>query len=253
MDKIFENKVAIVTGGSYGIGRATAVAFANRGAKLVIADWKEDKEGVTIQQVREAGSEAVFIRCDVSNAADVKAMIEKTISTFGRIDFAFNNAGVEGNMAPSHECTEENWDNTLRINLKGVWLCLKEELIQMRKQGNGAIVNCASVAGLKGFMNLPAYVASKHGIVGLTKSAALENATASIRINVVCPGVIHTAMIDRITGGEEEAEKQYVAIEPVGRMGRPEEIAEAVIWLCSDAASFVTGQTLVVDGGLLAG
>ncbi|MGZ3959294.1 MAG: SDR family oxidoreductase, partial [Flavisolibacter sp.] len=166
---------------------------------------------------------------------------------------AFNNAGIEGTQAPVHECSEENWDATININLKGVWLCMKQELLLMRRQGKGVVVNCASVAGLNGFMGLPAYTASKHGIVGLTKSAALENATAGIRINCVCPGVIHTNMIDRITKMDKKTERQFIALEPIGRMGKPEEVAEAVIWLCSDAASFVTGVAMPVDGGFMAG
>lgn len=253
MDKLFRNKVALVTGGSFGIGRATAIAFAQRGARVVVADWLEDKEGVALRQIKEAGSEGIFVQCDVSKSADVRALIEKIIATYGRLDYAFNNAGIEGVMAPSHECTEENWDKTLGINLKGVWLCMKNEILLMLKQGGGAIVNCASVAGLNGFAGLPAYTASKHGIVGLTRSAALENAKAGIRVNAVCPGVIHTAMIDRVTGRDKEVEKAYIAMEPVGRMGKPEEVAEAVIWLCSDAASFVTGHAMTVDGGFSAG
>jgi NAD(P)-dependent dehydrogenase (short-subunit alcohol dehydrogenase family) len=253
MEKIFENKVALITGGSYGIGRATAVAFAQRGARVVIADWIEDTEGETLRLVTEAGSEAVFVTCDVSKSSDVKAMIDKTVATFGHLDFAFNNAGIEGLMAPVHQCTEENWDKTIAINLKGVWLCMKYEIEQMVKQGKGAIVNCSSVAGLNGFANLPAYVASKHGVIGLTKTAALENAKTNIRVNAVCPGVIHTSMIDRITHGDKEAEKQYIAIEPVGRMGDPKEVAETVVWLCSNAASFVTGDAIAVDGGFVAG
>jgi NAD(P)-dependent dehydrogenase (short-subunit alcohol dehydrogenase family) len=253
MEKIFENKVALITGGSYGIGRATAVAFAQRGARVVIADWIEDTEGETLRLVTEAGSEAVFVTCDVSKSSDVKAMIDKTVATFGHLDFAFNNAGIEGLMAPVHQCTEENWDKTIAINLKGVWLCMKYEIEQMVKQGKGAIVNCSSVAGLNGFVNLPAYVASKHGVIGLTKTAALENARTEIRVNAVCPGVIHTQMIDRITHGDKEAEKQYTAIEPVGRMGDPKEVAETVVWLCSNAASFVTGDAIAVDGGFVAG
>ena len=253
MEQIFKDKVALVTGGSFGIGRATAVAFAKKCARVVIADWIEDKEEVTLKQIKDSGGEALFVQCDVSKAADVKALVDKTIAVFGRLDYAFNNAGIEGATAPTHECTEENWDKTIGINLKGVWLCMKNEIPQMIKQGSGAIVNCASIAGLSGFVGLPAYTVSKHGIIGLTKTAALENAKAGIRINAVCPGVIHTAMVDRVTGKDKEVEKAYIAMEPVGRMGTAEEVAEAVIWLCSDAASFVTGHAMPVDGGFTAG
>jgi NAD(P)-dependent dehydrogenase (short-subunit alcohol dehydrogenase family) len=249
MEKIFQNKVALVTGGSYGIGRATAIAFARRGAKLVIADWKEDKDNETVKQVKEAGSEGVFVRCDVSSSKEVTALMNQCISTYGQLDYAFNNAGIEGVQGKTHECSEENWDQTISINLKGIWLCMKMEIPYMLKNGKGVIVNCSSVAGLNGFPGLPAYVASKHGIVGLTKTAALEYAEQGIRINAVCPGVIHTNMIDRLTGKSKETEKQFTEMEPVGRMGTPEEIAEAVIWLCSDAASFVTGVAMPVDGG----
>jgi NAD(P)-dependent dehydrogenase (short-subunit alcohol dehydrogenase family) len=253
MDQNFKNQVALVTGGSFGIGRSTAVAFAKRGANVVIVDWMEDKEQTTLNFIKKEGSEGLFIQCDVSQPGDVKAMIEKVIETFGRLDFAFNNAGIEGVQAAVHECTEENWDKTMAVNLKGVWLCMKEEISQMRKQGKGAIINCASIAGLAGFVNLPAYTASKHGIIGLTKVAALENAILGIRVNAVCPGVVHTKMLDRITKEDKEIEKKYIALEPVGRMGEPDEIAEAVVWLSSDAASFVTGHSMVVDGGFMAG
>ena len=249
MEQVFAGKVALITGGSFGIGRATAIAFAKRGAKVVIADWVEDPEGETLEQVKQAGSEGLFIRCDVSKANDVKLVVEKTLGAFQKIDFAFNNAGIEGSSAPVHECSEENWDKTININLKGIWLCMKYEIPTMLQQGKGAIVNCASVAGLSGFASLSAYTASKHGVIGLTKTAALENAKSGVRVNAVCPGVIHTAMVDRVTGKDKEVEKAYVAMEPVGRMGTPEEVAEAVVWLCSDAASFVTGHAMAVDGG----
>ncbi|MCK9402503.1 MAG: SDR family oxidoreductase [Chitinophagaceae bacterium] len=253
MEKIFEGRVAIVTGGSFGIGRATAVAFAMRGAKVVIADCMVDKENETLSLIKNAGGDAMFIQCDVSDSFAVKDMIEKVIARFGRIDYAFNNAGIEGLLNNTHECTEANWDKTLSINLKGVWLCMKYEIQQMLKVKKGVIINCASVAGLNGFAGLPAYTASKHGIVGLTRSAALEYAKQGIRINAVCPGVIHTPMIDRITGKDKEVEKIYIGLEPIGRMGNPEEVAEAVVWLCSDAASFVTGIAMPVDGGFTAG
>lgn len=253
MEKIFDGKVALVTGGSFGIGRATAVAFAKRGAKVIIADWVEDKENETIRQIKDAGSDAIFVQCDVSKSEDVSKMIAKAIARFGRLDYAFNNAGIEGATANTHECTQANWDKTIGINLTGVWLCMKSEITQMLLNKKGAIVNCASVAGLNGFAGLPAYVATKHGVIGLTKSAALEYAKQGIRVNAVCPGVIHTPMIDRLTGKDKEVEKQYVAMEPLGRMGNPEEVAEAVVWLCSDAASFVTGIAMPVDGGFTTG
>jgi NAD(P)-dependent dehydrogenase (short-subunit alcohol dehydrogenase family) len=250
MEKIFLNKTAIVTGGSFGIGRATAIAFAERGANVVIADCIEDYETVNI--ISKSGGKAIFVKCDISLSQDVKKLIEKTISTFGSLDYAFNNAGIEGSAASTHECTEENWDRTLNVNLKGAWLCMKHELEVMLKNGKGVIVNTASIAGLVGFQNLPAYTASKHALVGLTKTAALEYAKKGIRVNVVCPGVIKTPMIDRFTGNKKEAEQQFENMEPVGRLGQPEEVAEAVVWLCSDASSFVTGISLPVDGGWIA-
>ena len=250
MENGFKNKVALITGGSFGIGRATAIAFAKKGTKIVIADWKENQE--TMDLIENSGGEAIFVKCDVSKSEDVKAMVEETINTFGQLDYAFNNAGIEGASAPTQDCTEENWDKTIDINLKGIWLCMKYEIPEMRKNRKGVIINCSSVAGLIGFQGLPAYVASKHGVIGLTKTAALENAPLGIRINAVCPGVIQTAMIDRLTGKTKEAIKQFTELEPVGRFGQPEEIANAVIWLCSDEASFVTGVAMPVDGGFVA-
>jgi NAD(P)-dependent dehydrogenase (short-subunit alcohol dehydrogenase family) len=247
MERIFENRVAIITGGSFGIGKATAIAFAKRGAKVVIADWIEDYS--TLKEIQNDGGSALFVKCDVSKNTEVTALVNKAIETFGKIDFAVNNAGIEGATATTHECTEENWDKTISINLKGVWLCMRQEIPHMLKEGKGAIVNIASIAGLVGFPGLPAYVVSKHGIVGLTKTAALEYAKQGIRINAVCPGVIKTPMVDRTTGKDKTVEKQYEAMEPVGRMGHPEEVAESIVWLCSDAASFVTGHALAVDGG----
>lgn len=250
MEKVFFGRVALVTGGSFGIGRATAIAFAAKGAKVVIADCVEDM--FTLNYIKETGGDAIFAKCDISDVASVKTMISKTIEEYGRLDFAFNNAGIEGLSAPVHECTEANWDKTIGINLKGVWYCMKEEIPWMLKQGKGVIVNNASIAGLVGFPNIPAYVASKHGVLGLTKNAALEYAKNGIRVNAVCPGVIKTPMIDRFTGKNKEMEKQFEAMEPIGRMGEPDEVAEAVTWLCSDAASFVTGHPMVVDGGWVA-
>jgi NAD(P)-dependent dehydrogenase (short-subunit alcohol dehydrogenase family) len=250
MEKIFKDKVASVTGGSFGIGRAAARAFSERGAKVVVVDCVHDQD--TVNQIKKSGGEAIFVECDVSNSADVKMMVERTIDTYGRLDFAFNNAGVEGTQGVTTDCSDENWDRTIGVNLKGIWLCMKHEIPYMLKQKRGAIVNCASIAGLVGFPGLPAYVASKHGVVGLTKTAALEFAKQNIRVNAVCPGVIKTPMIDRFTGKDKAAEKQFVDMEPIGRMGEPEEVAEVVVWLCSDNASFVTGDAMAVDGGWIA-
>lgn len=250
MKNELNNKVAIVTGGSFGIGRATAILFANRGAKVVVADWVEDQE--TVETIKKNGGEAIFVKCDVSKESEVKAMVEKTVSTFGGLDIAFNNAGIEGHSASTHECTSEIWEQTINVNLRGVWLCMKYQIPHMLKRGKGAIVNCASIAGLVGFAGLPAYVASKHGVIGLTKTAAMEYAQQGIRVNAVSPGVIRTPMIDRFTGKDKAAEKAFEEMEPMGRMGDPEEVASAVLWLCSDGASFVTGESLAVDGGWVA-
>ena len=250
MEVSFKNKVALVTGGSLGIGRATAIAFARKGAKVVVVDWIENYE--TVNLIREIGSEAIFIKCDVSKIVDVKVMIAKAIVEFGRLDYAFNNAGIEGIQANTWDCTEENWDKTINVNLKGIWNCMKYEIPEMLKLGKGVIVNCASVAGLVGFEGLPAYVASKHGVVGLTKTAALECAKLGIRVNAVCPGVIQTPMIDRLTHKEKENIAQFKGFEPIGRFGLPEEVANAVVWMCTDEASFVTGHAMAVDGGFVA-
>ena len=247
METPFKNKVALVTGASFGIGRATAILFAQKGAKVVLVDWLENSE--TIETITAFGGEALFIKCDVSQPSEVQKMIQKAISTYGQLDYAFNNAGIEGTSATVTECTEENWDKTISVNLKGIWACMKYEIPEILKHGSGAIVNCASIAGLVGYIGLPAYVASKHGIIGLTKTAALENAKLGIRVNAVCPGAIKTPMIDRLTGNKKEVEAQFAAQEPIGRLGNPNEVANAVIWLCSDASSFVTGHAMAVDGG----
>ena len=248
-----EGMVALVTGGAAGIGKAAALAFARCGAKVAVCDLKVDRGEEVAHAIERGGSRAIFVRTDVSRAADVDAFVGATVQAFGRLDCAFNNAGIEGELANTADCSEENFDRTIAINLKGLWLCLRREIREMLHQGGrGAIVNMSSVAGLVGFENLPAYVASKHGVIGLTKSAALECATKGIRVNAVCPGVIHTEMIDRVTGKNPAVEQQFVSMEPMGRMGTPEEIAEAAVWLCSPAASFVTGQALAIDGGLVA-
>jgi NAD(P)-dependent dehydrogenase (short-subunit alcohol dehydrogenase family) len=245
-------KVALVTGGSSGIGRATAQIFAREGAKVVVADVGVESGEETVRLIQAAGGEAVFIKTDVAQAADVEAMVKKAVDTYGRLDCAFNNAGIEGVVKPTVEYGEADWDRVLAINLKGVWLCMKYELQHMLKQGSGAIVNTASVAGLVGLSGFSAYVAAKHGVNGLTKTAALEYAKAGIRVNAVCPGAIRTPMFERGVRDNPGIEEQVVAMEPIGRMAAPAEVGEAVVWLCSDAASFVTGLPMAVDGGWVA-
>jgi NAD(P)-dependent dehydrogenase (short-subunit alcohol dehydrogenase family) len=246
-------KVAIVTGGTSGIGRDTAVLFAKAGAKVVVAGRREAEGKETIDLIRAAGGDGLLVKTDVSRAADVRALVQKTVEKFGRLDVAFNNAGIEGSWSPIAEQSEEDWDSTIDINLKGVWLCLKYEIQQMLKQGGGGvIVNMASVAGFIGSAGAATYCASKHGVMALTKSAALETARSGIRVNVVCPAVIETPMGERLWGAPE-AKKFALGLHPIGRFGKPEEIADAVVWMCSDGASFMTGQSLVLDGGFLAG
>jgi NAD(P)-dependent dehydrogenase (short-subunit alcohol dehydrogenase family) len=247
-----EGKIALVTGGSSGIGRATALLFAKEGAKVVVADVTVSGGEETVQMIKAAGGEAIFVKADMAKAADVEAMVQKAVATYGRLDCAHNNAGIEGTTKKTHDYDEAEWDRVIAINVKGVWLCMRYQIPQMLKQGGGAIVNTASDAGLLGVPQMPAYVASKHAVVGLTKTAALEYAKAGIRVNAVCPGVIKTPMVDRITGLRPGRAERMTAAEPIGRMGKPEEIAAAVVWLCSDAASFVTGLPMAVDGGIAA-
>ena len=248
-----EGKIAIVAGGTSGIGRDAAVLFAKAGAKVAVAGRREAEGEETIGLVRAAGGDALFVRTDVAKAAEVQVLVQKTVEKFGRLDVAFNNAGIEGSWIPIAEQSEEEWDRLIAINLKGVWLCLKYEIQQMLKQGGGgAIVNMASVAGLVGSPGAATYCASKHGVIGLTKCAALETAKSGIRVNVVCPAVIETPMGERLWG-EPEARKFAVGLHPIGRFGTPMEVAEAVVWMCSERASFMTGQSLVLDGGFLAG
>ena len=247
-----KGKVALVTGAASGIGRESALAFARAGAKVLCADVTVDAGEETVKMIKGMGGDAYFVKCDVSKDAEVKALIDAAVAHYGRIDCAHNNAGIEGVMAPCAECTEENWDRTIAINLKGVFLCCKYELPVMLKQGGGAIVNTSSVAGLVGFGGIPAYTASKHGVAGLTKTIALDYAKENIRCNAVCPGVINTPMIQRFTGGDPAALAAFTATEPVGRLGEPSEIADAVVYLCSDEASFVTGIAMPVDGAFVA-
>jgi NAD(P)-dependent dehydrogenase (short-subunit alcohol dehydrogenase family) len=247
---IFEGKVALITGSGGGLGAASALAFAREGAKVVVADVNITGGRQTVQMIEKAGGKAIFVKADVSNEADVKALVAKTIESYGRLDYAHNNAGVEHAPAPLTELTEEAWDRTLRINLKGVWLCLKYEIPQMAKNGGGAIVNTSSVAGLHGTRQHGAYGASKWGVISLTKTAALENGAAGVRVNAVCPGAMSgTAMWDFLVSFAPDMPSRVPSTIPLGRTCKPEEIAQTVVWLCSDAASYVTGHTMVVDGG----
>jgi NAD(P)-dependent dehydrogenase (short-subunit alcohol dehydrogenase family) len=248
----FSGKVVLVTGSGSGIGRAAALAFAREGASVMIADCDMVTGEETAALVKKTGSEAVFEACDVSKDSEVEALIRKTVKAFGRLDYAHNNAGIDGDRAFTTDCSFENWAHILAVNLTGVWLCMKHEIPEMLRHGGGAIVNTASIAGLVGLKGLPAYVASKHGVVGLTKTVALEYAKSGIRCNAVCPGLIRTPMIERHARADTEAEAELLTGQPTGRMGTPEEVAEAVVWLCSDAASFVTGHAMVVDGAYLA-
>lgn len=243
-------KVALVTGGSTGIGKASSLTFAREGAKVVVSDVNVHGGEETVRLIGESGGEAIFVKADVLLAAEVEALVKKAVGTYGRLDCAFNNAGIAGTIgASTHEYPDESWDRVIGINLKGVWLCMRYELPQMLKQGGGAIVNTASIWGLVGAPGASAYVASKHGVVGLTRAAALEYAPQGIRINAVNPGTIRTPILDPFIAAIPEFESLMTARHPIGRIGMPEEVAEAVVWLCSDAASFVIGQNLPVDGG----
>ncbi len=243
------DRVAIVTGGASGIGRASCLALVAEGAKVVVADISREGGEETVSVIRQTGGEAFFVRCDVSNLSDVETLVSETLRKYGRLDCAHNNAGIAGSMARTGDYSEQEWDSVVNANLKGVWLCMKFEIAQMLKQRSGVIVNTASTAGLRGSRFAAAYAASSHGVVGLTKSAALEYVTDGIRINAVCPGIVDTPMIRRHISGDAKREGQFNAASPVGRMATPEEIAQTVVWLFSDAASYVTGSAVVVDGG----
>ena len=252
MNISFEGKVALVTGAASGLGLATARAFAESGASVVLADWNEKAARTAADELAAQGHKAIAIRCDVADDAQVEAMVAQTVAAFGSLDAAYNNAGVQNVLAEMADTTREDYDRVMGINLRGEWSCMKFELQQMRKQGSGAIVNCSSLGGLVGGAERGIYHAAKHGILGFTKSAALEYAARGIRINAICPGLIWTPMADQmVAAGQGDALKAMEKSVPMGRVGRPEEIANAVLWLCSDAASYVTGQSISVDGGFV--
>jgi NAD(P)-dependent dehydrogenase (short-subunit alcohol dehydrogenase family) len=249
MNISFDNKVALVTGAGSGLGLATAKAFAESGASVVLADTNEEAAWSAAGELSARGHKALAIKCDVADDAQVEAMVEQTVAAFGRLDAAYNNAGVQNVIAEAAEATREDFDRVIGVNLRGAWSCMKFELRQMLKQGSGAIVNCSSIGGLVGGAKRGTYQASKHGVLGLTKSAALDYAARGIRINAVCPGIIHTAMLDKMMKTQADALNAMLKDVPIGRLGRPEEIANAVLWLCSPAASFMVGHALAVDGG----
>jgi NAD(P)-dependent dehydrogenase (short-subunit alcohol dehydrogenase family) len=252
-DKDFSGKVAFVTGAASGMGRATALAFAGRGARTVVADLSDEGGKETVRLIEAKGGQGMAVRCDVSREEDVEAAVAATVEAYGRLDAAFNNAGLEHALIPAADITAAEWDRVVAVILRGVFLCMKHEIPVMVANGGGAIVNNSSAAGLVGFKGQAAYAAAKHGMIGLTKSAALDYADVNVRINAICPGIVDTPMMDRVTGGTQEGIEGVLAMEPVGRMGKPEEIAAAAVWLCSDESAFVVGHAMAVDGGMRAG
>ena len=246
-----DQKVAIITGGSSGIGRSTAIALAKEGVRVVIAARRAKEGEETVRLVKQAGSDGIFVKTDVANENDVKSLVEKTVNTYGKLDYAFNNAGIEEMQTSFVDQTSAVFDNIMNINVKGVWLSMKYEIPQILKNGGGAIVNTSSGLGVIGLPQMPVYIASKHAVLGLTKSAALEYSKSGIRINAVAPGVIETDMIKRTVDANPQLREYFNSMHPIGRIGKPEEIANAVVWLLSDKASFVTGHTLLVDGGVV--
>ena len=250
---ILEDKVALITGGTSGIGRATAIAMSVAGAKVVFSGRREAEGEEVANSIRKSGAECLFVKSDVSSEADVKTLVQKTITTYGKLDCAFNNAGIESTPKPLHEQSIEDFDKLMSINVRGLFLCMKYEIQQMLTQGSGVIINNSSTSGLIAFADTSPYVASKHAVMGLTRSAALDYALLGIRINAVNPGLTATQMIDRFSNKDPALEQQLASIVPMGRMGKPEEIASTVVFLCSDAASYITGQSIVIDGGFTAG